>query len=112
MPSESELAELYGVSRMTAGKVLGLLAAEGLIRRRRGSGSVVARQISWERIPAAPGTIVSARLPTASERAAVNAAAFVPLISIRKSGCAERLYAADAVIVEATGRPAPPAAAD
>ena len=112
MPSESELAELYGVSRMTAGKVLGLLAAEGLIRRRRGSGSVVARQISWERIPAAPGTIVSARLPTASERAAVNAAAFVPLISIRKSGCAERLYAADAVIVEATGRPAPPDAAD
>ncbi|SRR6266536_3438722 len=52
MPSESELAELYGVSRMTAGKVLGLLAAEGLIRRRRGSGSVVARQISWEQIPA------------------------------------------------------------
>ena len=26
MPSESELAEQYGVSRMTAGKVLGLLA--------------------------------------------------------------------------------------
>ena len=68
MPSESELAELYGVSRMTAGKVLGLLAAEGLIRRRRGSGSVVARQISWEQIPARPGTIISVRLPTASER--------------------------------------------
>ncbi len=112
MPSESELAELYGVSRMTAGKVLGLLAAEGLIQRRRGSGSVVARQISWERIPVTPGTNVSARLPTASERAAVNAAAFVPLISIRKSGCAERLYAADAVIVEATGRSAPSDAAD
>ena len=66
---QSELAELYGVSRMTAGKVLGLLAAEGLIRRRRGSGSVVARQISWEQIPARPGTIISVRLPTASERA-------------------------------------------
>jgi DNA-binding GntR family transcriptional regulator len=63
MPSESELAELYGVSRMTAGKVLGLLAAEGLVRRRRGSGSVVARQISWEQIPAKPGTIISVRLP-------------------------------------------------
>jgi DNA-binding transcriptional regulator YhcF (GntR family) len=103
MLSESELAEQYGVSRMTAGKVLGLLAAEGLIQRRRGSGSVVARQISWERIPAEPGTIISVRLPTASERAAVDAAAFVPLISVKKPGCAERLYAADAVIVEATG---------
>jgi DNA-binding transcriptional regulator YhcF (GntR family) len=106
MLSESELAEQYGVSRMTAGKVLGLLAAEGLIQRRRGSGSVVARQISWERIPADPGTIISVRLPTASERAAVGAAAFVPLVSVKKPGCAERLYAADAIIVEATGPPA------
>jgi DNA-binding transcriptional regulator YhcF (GntR family) len=103
MLSESELAEQYGVSRMTAGKVLGLLAAEGLIHRRRGSGSVVARQISWERIPAEPGTIISVRLPTASERAAVDAAAFVPLISVKKPGSAEQLYAGDAVIVEATG---------
>ena len=103
VPSESELAELYGVSRMTAGKVLGLLAAEGLIRRRRGAGSVVARQITWERIPAGPGTLISVRLPTASERAAVIAAAFVPLISVKTPGSTERLYAADAVIVEVTG---------
>ena len=105
MLSESELAEQYGVSRMTAGKVLGLLAAEGLIHRRRGAGSVVAQQISWERIPAEPGTIISVRLPTASERAAIDAAAFVPLISIKKPGSAEQLYAADAIIVEATGGP-------
>ena len=103
MPSESELAELYGVSRMTAGKVLGLLAAEGLIRRRRGAGSVVARRIFWERIPASPGMLISVRLPTAGERAAVNAAAFVPVISIKTPGSTERLYAADAVIVEVAG---------
>ena len=112
MLSESELAERYGVSRMTAGKVLGLLAAEGLIHRRRGAGSVVAQQISWERIPAEPGTIISVRLPTASERAAVDAAAFVPLISIKKPGSAEQLYAADAIIVEATGGPTEWYAAD
>jgi DNA-binding GntR family transcriptional regulator len=110
--SESELAEQYGVSRMTAGKVLGLLAAEGLIHRRRGAGSVVAQQISWERIPAEPGTIISVRLPTTSERAAVEAAAFVPLISIKKPGSAEQLYAADAIIVEATGGPTEWCAAD
>ncbi len=100
VPSETELAAMYGVSRMTAGKVLGQLAAEGLIRRRRGAGSVVARQISWKRIPVRPGTLISVRLPTASERAAVSAAAFVPVISIKEPGSAEQLYAADAVIME------------
>jgi DNA-binding GntR family transcriptional regulator len=100
--SESELAALYGVSRMTAGKVLGQLAAEGLIRRRRGVGSVVASQISWERVPVEPRTLISVRLPTVSERAAVNAPAFVPVISIKQPGSAERLYAADAVIIEVT----------
>jgi hypothetical protein len=93
---------------MTADKVLRLLAAEGLITRRRGSGSVVARQISWERIPAEPGMIISVRLPTASQRAAVDAAALVPLISIKKPGSAERLYAAAVVIVEVTPPPGAP----
>jgi DNA-binding transcriptional MocR family regulator len=105
MPSENELAARYGVSRMTAGKVLGQLAAEGLIRRRRGVGSVVARQITWERVPVGPGTLISVRLPTVSERAIVNAPAFVPVISIKEPGSPERLYAADAVIVEVTQSP-------
>ena len=63
----------------------------------------MARQITWERVPVVPGTLISVRLPTVSERAAVNAPAFVPLISIKEPGSAERLYAADAVIVEVTG---------
>jgi DNA-binding GntR family transcriptional regulator len=100
MPSETELAERYGVSHMTAGKVLGPLATEGLIQRRCGAGSVVAQQIGWERVAAGPGALISVRLPTASERAAVNAPAFVPVISVRLPGSAEQLYAADAVIVE------------
>ncbi len=103
MPSESELAQRYGVSRMTAGKVLGQLAAEGLIRRRRGAGSVVARRITWERIAAGPGTSISVRLPTAKERADVGAAAFVPLMCITTPGSDPQLYAADSVIVEVTG---------
>ena len=72
MPSETELAERYGVSRMTAGKVLGPLATEGLIQRRCGAGSVVAQQIGCERVAAGPGALISVRLPTASERAAVR----------------------------------------
>ena len=40
-PSELSLVEHYGVSRVTVRSALALLEEEGLIRRRRGSGTVV-----------------------------------------------------------------------
>lgn len=42
VPSENELSEQFGVSRMTARRVLDKLALDGLIVRRRGSGSFIA----------------------------------------------------------------------
>jgi GntR family histidine utilization transcriptional repressor len=42
VPSENELAERFQVSRMTARRALDQLAVDGLIVRRRGSGSFVA----------------------------------------------------------------------
>lgn len=39
MPSESELVERFGVSRMTVGRALRDLQASGLIERRQGSGT-------------------------------------------------------------------------
>lgn len=42
VPFEHELTEQFGCSRMTVNKVLSALAAEGLITRRRRTGSVVA----------------------------------------------------------------------
>lgn len=44
LPTESELAEQYDVSRITSQKALDVLENEGLIYRVRGSGSFVAKQ--------------------------------------------------------------------
>ena len=41
LPSEKELAEQYGVSRVTAAKAMKLLADQGIIERVRGKGSFV-----------------------------------------------------------------------
>jgi GntR family histidine utilization transcriptional repressor len=42
MPSEAELVERFGVSRMTVGRALRELQAEGLVERRQGQGSFAA----------------------------------------------------------------------
>ena len=41
LPSEAELATQFGVSRMTARQEVQILAAEGLVQRRRGAGTFV-----------------------------------------------------------------------
>lgn len=43
LPTEEELCATHGISRHTAREALRLLAEEGLIERRRGAGSIVAR---------------------------------------------------------------------
>ncbi len=47
VPSESALQQQFGVSRMTVNRAVKELAAEGLVTRLRGSGTVVAQ---WHRI--------------------------------------------------------------
>lgn len=45
LPSERDLAQAAGLSRVTVRKTLDVLASEGLVERRQGAGSFVARQI-------------------------------------------------------------------
>ena len=47
VPSETALQEQFGLSRMTVNRAMTELAAEGLLTRTRGSGTVVAQ---WHRI--------------------------------------------------------------
>ena len=44
MPSESELVARFGVSRMTVGRALNELQAEGLVERRQGQGTFAAER--------------------------------------------------------------------
>lgn len=44
LPSESELCDRFGVSRMTARQAMQLVANDGLIERRRGAGTFVTSQ--------------------------------------------------------------------
>ena len=45
LPSDAELCEQYGVSRMTARQAVQLVATDGLIDRRRGAGTFVRTSI-------------------------------------------------------------------
>lgn len=53
LPGEQRLAEIHGVSRVTVRRALEALAADGLIEKRAGSGSVVRGPV------AAPGTVTA-----------------------------------------------------
>lgn len=57
LPSESELVEAYGVSRVTVRAALGMLVDEGVLVKRRGKGTFVR-----------PTTIVEKRSPRAASR--------------------------------------------
>ncbi len=100
VPSEPQLAREHQVSRDTAQRVLAMLADEGLITRRRGVGSIVATAVApVTEVRAAPGTRISARLPTAAERHAIQAGMWVPVLAVAEPGWPEQLFPADRAVV-------------
>ncbi|WP_274365095.1 GntR family transcriptional regulator [Paenibacillus thermotolerans] len=63
LPTEIELAEMHGVSRITSKRALIELEREGLIYRKRGSGSFVKKLGQQAAPPALSGKIISMILP-------------------------------------------------
>lgn len=51
LPTEFELADSFGVSRITAKRALDQLAAEGLVERRRGKGTHVIHRVEPKPVP-------------------------------------------------------------
>lgn len=99
IPSENEIVDQHRVSRATANRALAVLAEEGLITRRRGTGSLVASIAMLAEVHPMPGTRISARLPTPAERDAIGAGRWVPVLAIVEPGLPERLFPADRVII-------------
>lgn len=99
IPSENDLVAEHRVSRATANRALAVLADEGLIIRRRGSGSVVLSASLISQLHPMPGTLISARLPATAERDGAGAGLWVPVLAVAEPGSPERLYPADRVII-------------
>jgi GntR family transcriptional regulator len=96
---EQDLAREYDMSRATASRALDALAAEGLITRRRGAGSVVAASAAITELHPLSGTRVSARLPATGERVAAGAGLWVPVLAAAEPRSPEQLYGADRVVI-------------
>ena len=106
LPSDAELCERFGVSRMTARQAVQKLAAEGLLERRRGAGTFVAANpvprelgspLSFTETMARRGMVASSQLlefgpviPTEAERTALQ-------IGDGEAWVLERLRLADGV---------------
>src|SRR5260221_2907844 len=91
IPSEHELVGQHHVSRATANRALTILADEGIIARRRGTGSVVTSAGLISEVQPTRGTRISARLPTTTERDAACSGLWVPVRAIVEPGSSELL---------------------
>lgn len=101
VPSEPEIVDLYQVSKTTAGRALEMLAAEGIIERRIGTGSYVAERVPAVQVVKVPkGATVSARPARAADFP--DGAGIPPgviALVIEREGRPARVYPADRTIL-------------
>lgn len=94
LPSESMLAQTYGVASKTARAALMLLRQEGLALAVRGYGVVVREPVEQELVTVGAGDEVSARQPTPRERERYDVPEGVPLLVVLHPSGGEDVYPA------------------
>ncbi len=96
IPSERRLEQEFELGRHTIRKAVALLRAEGLVSVERGLG-VVVREHNGEmrELTPAPGSTVTARMPSADERLTLDVDEGVPVISVEAPDGAVSAYPAD-----------------
>lgn len=82
LPSETRLAQTYGVATKTARAALRQLRDEGLAEMVRGYGVVVREPVEPEVVSPEPGSVVWARNPTPAERQEYEVPEGVPLLIV------------------------------
>lgn len=95
LPSETTLAQTYGVAAKTARAALTQLRNEGLATAVRGYGVVVREHPEPEPVTVDPGDEVSARMPSPTERDTYQVPEGVPLIVVIHPDGLQDLYPAD-----------------
>jgi DNA-binding GntR family transcriptional regulator len=95
VPSERTLAGEYGVTRETARRAHALLRAEGLVDAPPGHALVVREQTELSDLVPPAGATVTARMPTAEERAELDIPDGVPVLWVVRDDGTAQAYPAD-----------------
>ncbi|MDH6460092.1 DNA-binding GntR family transcriptional regulator [Micromonospora sp. A200] len=95
LPSETMLAQTYGVAPKTARAALMMLRNEGLATAVRGYGVVVREHPEPELVTVDADDTVSARMPSPAERDTYDMPEGVPLILVIHADGLQDLYPAD-----------------
>lgn len=82
LPSESRLMQEYGLGRTTVRRAVQALRAQGAVEVQHGWGTRVPIPREVERIVAAPGSVVTVRMPTPQERAVLEVPDGVPMLVV------------------------------
>jgi DNA-binding FadR family transcriptional regulator len=82
IPSETALQQTYGVARDTARRAIAVLRAEGLVVVQRGHGTLVRDHHAMQELNPAPGSTVTARMPTPEERADQDIDEGIPVLVV------------------------------
>ncbi|MFC7550532.1 GntR family transcriptional regulator [Plantactinospora sp. GCM10030261] len=99
LPSESSLAQTYGLARPAVRQAIALLRSEGLITTSRGYGTRVRDEIERRPLELPAGASAIVRMPSEPERAALDIDDGVPVIEIRMPDGRSAVHPGDRVFL-------------